>query len=125
MVQSIAESGSLVLVLAIDIASWLLLLALGLCFFRIARGPTLADRVVALDVLNILAVAYCALLAVSSGRDVYLDAAIALALVAFLVTVAFGRFVEQRQFQAASQKAALPDKGAEHTGEENDRQHDD
>lgn len=96
MLQAIVDGSSPLLALAIQIASWLLLLALGLCFFRIARGPTLADRVVALDVLNILAVAYCALLAISSGRDVFLDAAIALALVAFLVTVAFGRFVEQR-----------------------------
>ncbi|WP_226703824.1 monovalent cation/H+ antiporter complex subunit F [Microbulbifer elongatus] len=96
MLQAIVNGSSPLLALAIQIASWLLLLALGLCFFRIARGPTLADRVVALDVLNILAVAYCALLAISSGRDVFLDAAIALALVAFLVTVAFGRFVEQR-----------------------------
>ncbi|AQQ66605.1 multiple resistance and pH regulation protein F [Microbulbifer agarilyticus] len=95
MLQAILEGSSPILALAIALASWLLLLALGLCFYRIARGPTLADRVVALDVLNILAVAYCALLAISSGRDVYLDAAIALALVAFLVTVAFGRFVER------------------------------
>ncbi|WP_242523584.1 cation:proton antiporter [Microbulbifer salipaludis] len=106
MLQAIVEGSSPLLALAIDLASWLLLLALGLCFLRIARGPTLADRVVALDVLNILAVAYCALLAIASGRDVYLDAAIALALVAFLVTVAFGRFVEQRQFEAASSDTA-------------------
>lgn len=95
MLQVVVNESSPILELAVSIASWLLLLALGLCFFRIARGPTLADRVVALDVLNILAVAYCALLAIASGRDVYLDAAIALALVAFLVTVAFARFVEQ------------------------------
>lgn len=109
MLETITDGNSPILALAIDIASWLLLLALGLCFFRIARGPTLADRVVALDVLNILAVAYCALLAISSGRDVYVDAAIALALVAFLVTVAFGRFVEQRQFEAASQNSGSRD----------------
>ena len=102
MLQAIVDGSSPLLALAIQIASWLLLLALGLCFFRIARGPTLADRVVALDVLNILAVAYCALLAISSGRDVFLDAAIALALVAFLVTVAFGRFVEQRAEKVVS-----------------------
>lgn len=95
MLVNIDENRSTLMTFAIDGASWLLLLALALCFLRIARGPTLADRVVALDVLNILAVAYCALLAVASGRAVYLDAAIALALVAFLVTVAFARFIER------------------------------
>ena len=95
MMQVMVESSSALLGLSVNIASWLLWLALALCFFRLARGPSLADRVVALDVLNILAVAYCALLALASGRAVYLDAAIALALVAFLVTVAFARFVER------------------------------
>lgn len=95
MMQVMAEGSSALLVLSVNIASWLLWLALALCFFRLARGPSLADRVVALDVLNILAVAYCALLAMATGRAVYLDAAIALALVAFLVTVAFARFVER------------------------------
>ncbi|MGL6161546.1 cation:proton antiporter [Microbulbifer sp.] len=95
MLEAISTGDSSLLQLAITLASWLLLLALALCFFRIARGPTLADRVVALDVLNVLAVAYCALLAVATGRAVYLDAAIALALVAFLVSVAFARFIER------------------------------
>ncbi|WP_193162281.1 monovalent cation/H+ antiporter complex subunit F [Microbulbifer hainanensis] len=95
MLQVIVEGRSPLLAWAVNIASWLLLLALALCFYRLLRGPSLADRVVALDVLNILAVAYCALLAIASGRAVYLDAAIALALVAFLVTVAFARFVER------------------------------
>lgn len=95
MMQIITADNSPLLAVAVNLASWLLLLALALCFYRLARGPSLADRVVALDVLNILAVAYCAILALVSGRAVYLDAAIALALVAFLVTVAFARFVER------------------------------
>lgn len=101
MMQVMIEGSSTLLTLAVNLASWLLLLALALCFFRLARGPSLADRVVALDVLNILAVAYCALLAMVSGRAVYLDAAIALALVAFLVTVAFAHFVARNAAGAA------------------------
>ncbi|WP_192879353.1 cation:proton antiporter [Microbulbifer sp. A4B17] len=95
MLLTIIDIHSPLVTLAINIASFLLLLALVMCFLRIALGPTLADRVVALDVLNILAVAYCALLAIASGQPVYLDAAIALALVAFLVSVAFARFIEK------------------------------
>lgn len=102
MLEIITAGQSALLTIAINLASWLLLLALALCFFRAARGPTLADRVVALDVLNILAVAYCTLLAVASGRAVYLDVAIALALVAFLVAVAFARFIERGGARAGS-----------------------
>ncbi|MCO1335436.1 cation:proton antiporter [Microbulbifer sp. OS29] len=95
MLLTIIDVHSPLVTAAINIASFLLLLALVMCFLRIALGPTLADRVVALDVLNILAVAYCALLAIASGQPVYLDAAIALGLVAFLVSVAFARFIEK------------------------------
>ncbi|GMG87080.1 cation:proton antiporter [Biformimicrobium ophioploci] len=96
---------SLLLGYAIRAASWLMLAALVLCILRIARGPTLADRVVALDILNILAVAYCALLTVTSGRAVYLDAGIALALVAFLVTVAFAKFIERTGIDTRNRSA--------------------
>jgi len=82
--------------LAVDLASLFLLAALGLSFARLALGPTLADRVVALDLINVLAVAYGALFAVFSDAAAFLDAAIALALVAFLATVAFARFTERR-----------------------------
>ena len=85
-----------ILAVSVDIASLFLLAALGLSFARLAMGPTAADRVVALDLINILAVAYSALFAVFSDIAAFLDAAIALALVAFLATVAFARFTERR-----------------------------
>ncbi|WP_444910495.1 cation:proton antiporter [Microbulbifer sp. TRSA005] len=95
MHSTIVDINAPLIVAAINVSSLILLLALAMCFMRIFLGPTLADRVVALDVLNILAVAYCALLAIASGEPAYLSAAIALALVAFLVSVAFARFIEK------------------------------
>jgi multicomponent Na+:H+ antiporter subunit F len=67
--------------------------ALVLATVRLLRGPTLPDRVVALDLISILLVALLTLFAISSQVDAYLDAAIVLALVAFLGTVALARFV--------------------------------
>lgn len=81
---------------AIDIAFVLLGLAMILSFLRLARGPSLPDRVVALDLVTILAVAFSALTAIATGASAFLDVAIALALVAFLATVAFARFAERR-----------------------------
>jgi multicomponent Na+:H+ antiporter subunit F len=67
--------------------------ALVLTTYRLLKGPTLPDRVVALDLISILLVALLTLFAVSSQVETYLDAALVLALVAFLGTVALARFI--------------------------------
>jgi multicomponent Na+:H+ antiporter subunit F len=72
-----------------------LLVALALVFVRLLRGPTLADRVVALDMVAFLAIGVVALYAVLMGQTALLDAALVLALIAFMATVAFARFVER------------------------------
>ena len=73
----------------------MILVALMFAVLRLLRGPTLADRVVALDLLSMLVVAFLTLFALAVERDAFLDAALALALVAFLATVAFARFIER------------------------------
>ena len=70
-----------------------LTVALVFSTIRLLRGPTLADRVVALDLISILLVAILALFALASGVATYMDAAVVLALVAFLGTVALARFM--------------------------------
>ncbi len=70
-------------------ASVLLVLA------RLVRGPDLANRVVALDLLSVLGVGIAAAAAVVSDDAVYLDVALVLALIAFVSTVAFARYAER------------------------------
>ena len=65
-----------------------------LVLVRLVRGPDLANRVVALDLLSILGVGIAAAAAVVSGNAVYLDVALILALIAFVSTVAFARYAE-------------------------------
>ena len=67
-----------------------------LAFVRLVRGPTLPDRVVALDLMATLIIAISAAYAVATGQPAYLDAAIVLALVTFLGTVAFAYFLHRR-----------------------------
>ena len=74
-------------------AALMILGALVCAFVRLVRGPTLAVRVVALDFVTMLRVAVLTLLALAARRDAFLDAALALALVGFLATVAFARYV--------------------------------
>ena len=91
------EPMSPLLALSIDIGFVLLAVALVLALARLVRGPTLPDRVVSLDLIGVLTIAIIALHVIDTRQTVYLDAAIALALIAFLGTVAFARFVEWKR----------------------------
>ena len=71
--------------------------ALLLTVVRVIIGPTLPDRVVALDMLVAIAIGFIAVLGIRTGQTLYADIAIALGLVGFLATVAFARFVLQRR----------------------------
>ncbi|MEM8577135.1 MAG: monovalent cation/H+ antiporter complex subunit F [Pseudomonadota bacterium] len=77
--------------------------AAGLAILRLAIGPTLADRVVALDMMTVAIVSFCGLAAIRSGDTAFLDVALVLALVGFLATVALARFAER---QVMRQRAA-------------------
>jgi multicomponent Na+:H+ antiporter subunit F len=72
------------------------ILTMGLAALRLMRGPTLADRVLALDVLVIAAVGGVALKAWRTGLAVFLDVAVAVAMVTFISAVALAWYLEQR-----------------------------
>jgi multicomponent Na+:H+ antiporter subunit F len=74
----------------------LLGLAMLAAIVRIIRGPTLADRILGLDTITVLAVGIIGLFAVASAQPLYADIAIAVALVGFLGTVAFSRYLLSR-----------------------------
>jgi multicomponent Na+:H+ antiporter subunit F len=67
-----------------------------LALARIVRGPTSADRVVALDLMAALAAGAIGLQTLATGSDVFLRVAAVLALVGFLGTVAYARYLERR-----------------------------
>ena len=71
----------------------MLLIAMAQVLWRLARGPTAADRVIALDLLSVLVVAFLVSISIYAGETSYLDVAIAYACIAFLGTVALARFI--------------------------------
>ncbi len=71
----------------------MLMLAMLMTSVRIVLGPTLADRVLALDQLVAIAIGFIAVIAVKTGYDLYIDIALALGLVGFLATAAFARYI--------------------------------
>jgi len=78
--------------------------AVGLATWRLWHGPQHADRIVALDILLAAAVALCIAAALGSGRTVFLDVAIGLALVGFVGTLGWARLVERAAEAAASKQ---------------------
>jgi multicomponent Na+:H+ antiporter subunit F len=84
--------------MAKDIVSGMLMLAILLAFFRLARGPSLPDRAVALDLISTVVIGLIGVYAVSTNEPLFLDLAVALALIAFLATVAFARFIAKGGF---------------------------
>jgi multicomponent Na+:H+ antiporter subunit F len=66
-----------------------------LAVVRLVRGPSVADRVVALDLLSAVAVGIMAAWSVAADDAVYLDVALLVALLAFLGTVAFAAYAEE------------------------------
>jgi len=69
--------------------------ALLIALIRLVKGPTLPDRVVAMDLFGVLVVGFIVVLAGSSRVRAALDAAIVIALVGFLGTIAYATYVER------------------------------
>jgi multicomponent K+:H+ antiporter subunit F len=64
-----------------------------LTLWRIVRGPDATDRILALDTMVINVIALIVLFGIASGTGVYFEAAILIAMVGFVSTVAYCRFL--------------------------------
>ena len=69
--------------------------ALLIAVVRLVKGPTLPDRIVAMDLIGVLVVGLIVILAASTGVQATLDAAIVIALIGFVGTVAYATYVER------------------------------
>jgi multicomponent Na+:H+ antiporter subunit F len=69
-----------------------------MCLYRVAFGPTPSDRIVANDILGIIVVGFCAIYTVISEKDLYMNIALAWALLSFVGTIALAKFLEGRTY---------------------------
>ena len=74
-----------------------LALALALVAYRMIRGPSYADRIVALDMLTAVVVCLTALTALATGRSAFFDVGLGAALINFASTCAFAAFHERKR----------------------------
>ena len=76
-------------------ATYLVLSAAFVCFaFRLLRGPSLADRVIAIDGMLMVGLGMIVVQAEDTGRGAFLQLAILLTLVGFIGTAVVARFIE-------------------------------
>jgi len=73
----------------------MLTLAAGLTFIRVAKGPTIPDRVIAIDLIGVLLVCLLVLMAGVTAQQAFLDVAMVVALISFVGTVAYARYIER------------------------------
>ena len=80
----------------INLGYLFLLAALACALFRLLKGPSLLDRIVALDLVAMAFAGFISIYAIESGLPVFLDIVMVLAIVVFFGTVAFGRYLERK-----------------------------
>jgi len=80
---------------AAALALAVLAFALGLCFVRLRKGPTLADRVLSLDLMTTILMGLLGAYVIYSRQEVFVDVILVLALIAFLSTVIYARHIDR------------------------------
>ena len=101
---------SYLVIVASRFAIVVLLISILLALVRLIKGPDAADRIVALDLMSMLIVAFLATESIYAGETSFLDVAIAYALIAFLGTVALARFLMRSAQQKPGNINKLQDK---------------
>lgn len=82
----LADGLAIVLSIALVLAGW-----------RMVRGPSFADRFIALDMLTAIAVGFAAVGTIATSRGALLDVALGISLINFVATAAFAVFLERKR----------------------------
>jgi multicomponent Na+:H+ antiporter subunit F len=77
------------------VALSMLAVAAGLTLIRVFKGPTLPDRVIAIDLIGVLMVCLLVVTASATAQQAFLDVAMVVALISFVGTVAYARYIER------------------------------
>lgn len=76
----------------------MLAVAMLLALYRLAKGPTLPDRIVALDLIASLTIGFTIVFAIYTQQVRYLDIAAIVALVIFIGTVAYATYLKKKYY---------------------------
>ncbi len=79
----------------LNLAVIIIMVAIGLGIYRLVKGPTVVDRVIALDLLTLIAIALITMIALVTSRFIYIDVALVYGLLSFLSVLAVARYLEK------------------------------
>ena len=80
----------------LNLAVFIIMAAIALGVYRLVKGPTIVDRVIAIDLLTLISIALIALIAHIGSRFIYLDVALVYGLLSFLSVLAVARYLDRR-----------------------------
>lgn len=80
-----------------DILLYIQILLSGFCLYRIIRGPSIADRMVAIDIFGILVVGICAILTIQTQRGFIIDIGIAWIILSFIGTLTLAKYLSGKK----------------------------
>jgi multicomponent Na+:H+ antiporter subunit F len=80
----------------LNLAVFIIMVAIALGVYRLVKGPTIVDRVIAIDLLTLISIALIALIAHIGSRFIYLDVALVYGLLSFLSVLAVARYLDRR-----------------------------
>jgi len=69
----------------------------GICLYRIIKGPTIPDRMVAIDIFGILVVGVCAIIAIQTEKSFILDIGIAWIILSFIGTLTLAKYLSGKK----------------------------
>lgn len=78
---------------ALEILLYIQIALAAFCLFRVIRGPSIADRMVGIDIFGILVVGICAILAILTGRHFIIDIGIAWIILSFIGTLTLAKYL--------------------------------
>jgi multicomponent Na+:H+ antiporter subunit F len=81
----------------IDFALYFLIALIVICLYRVIKGPTIADRVVAIEIMGIIVVGICVVLSISTGKAFLIDIGIAWIILSFIGTLTMAKYLERRK----------------------------
>ena len=79
----------------LNLAVIIIMIAIGLGIYRLVKGPTVVDRVIALDLLTLITIALIVMIALVTSRFIYVDVALVYGLLSFLSVLAVARYLEK------------------------------
>ena len=80
---------------AVQIALWILAGSIALSFYRLAKGPTAPDRIIAADNVATNLTGVFALFAIQTGEKFFIIAVVALTILSFIATAVYAKFLER------------------------------